>query len=127
MPTKPDFLSMSLAEQLALFNSLVEEGDRRKSKFKNQRVGAEALEEAWAQARPADPPRASEKKRARKIKILVDRNPRRQKTGGHRYFDALRSSATVGEYLDKFTGVELRDANLWLYYNRKDGYVELVD
>lgn len=66
---------------------------------------------------------------AKKVKILVDRNPRRQNTGGHEYFAALQKSATVADYFAQFGTDEtkLRDARIWLYYNRRDRFVELVD
>lgn len=128
MPTKPDFSHMSLAAQLVAYNSLMGTPavpEPRRSKFKNQRAGANALEAAW---RSKYPPTSRSRQRGMKIRLLVDRNPRRDKTGGHRFFAALQGSETVADYYAKFSGpTEIRDARLWLYFNRRDGYVELVD
>jgi hypothetical protein len=99
---------------------------QRKSKFKNVAQGAAALDAEWARQNPPESKDRRPKDSERKIKILSEANPRREGTKGFEYFASLAKSKTVGEYLSQYSGVEARDARLWMNSNIKAGYAELV-
>jgi hypothetical protein len=62
----------------------------------------------------------------KKIKLLVSHNPRRPTSLLYVYFEAMRGSKTVGDYLSKFVTVEdKKKASQALSNTLKDGFVEL--
>jgi hypothetical protein len=82
---------------------------------------------------PADPDRPQGRTDAhrahweKKIKLLVHTNPRRGTSQAAWYFEIMRQSKTVGEYLDKFSSKEdKKKASQWLSNTINDGYIELV-
>jgi hypothetical protein len=91
-----------------------------------------ALQKQMPKQEPAAAPPATEKKASgrkpdlRKIKFLVEANPRKPTTDGFGFFAAMVDGMTVTEYLAKYPDDRKR-AQLWLYNNVKDGYVELVE
>lgn len=72
-------------------------------------------------------PNASRCKRAdRVIRLLVAANPRRPGTEAHKYFEAMKGGATVGEYLAKFPEAEHRKAAQWLWNTCRDNFAKLL-
>lgn len=121
---KPAYKNMTNEQLLAAYNEV--STTKRKSKFSSKEDGIKACEAAW---RAAHPVVRKSSRQDRKIKILAEDNPRREGTDAHQYFEDLKSSATVGDYLKKYEGKgkkAVRDARLWLYYNTKHGHAELV-
>lgn len=71
----------------------------------------------------------SEGKRAGKlamtIKVITEKNPRREGTDAHRHYEVMRGGITVLQYLEKFAPEDRRTAAQWLSNTVRDGHVEV--
>lgn len=86
------------------------------------------VEEAVAPvpAKPPLPEASRSKKSSRVIRLLCKENPRREGTDAHKYFEAMKGSPTVGEYLAKFPTGDQKKAAQWLWNTCRDGHAELL-
>lgn len=60
------------------------------------------------------------------LRIMVDRNPRREGTEAHKHFEKMLGGITVEQYLAKFELEDRRTARQWLSNTIRDGFVELI-
>lgn len=67
-----------------------------------------------------------EEQRERKIRLVTKQNPRRPGTAAHKFYEAMKGSKTVGDYLRRFRGDARRDAVLWLNASTRQNHVKLV-
>jgi hypothetical protein len=156
MTTKPDYTSMTGAQLLEAYNAMAAEGSRRKAKFENKQLGIAACEKLYTRSNgaaksttvaKAEKPKAevvekaadeltkvakapSEGARSRKlamrIRVVTQKNPRREGTDAHRHFVAMQDGPTVGDYLARFAPEARRTAAQWLSNTVRDGHVEVV-
>lgn len=135
---KPNFQDMSLAQLLEQYNRTAP--SKRKAAFSTKEEGVRRVEAEWertqGQSAPAananqSPPVAGIKTRQGrgdwKIEIKNAENPHREGTRAHAFYEAIKASPTVGEFMARYPdAIDKRDARIWLGVHKKSDRVGLV-
>jgi hypothetical protein len=126
MSEKPDFASMSLAELLAAYNETAI--NKRKAAWPNKEEGIRRAELEWTrhQAAVNNPPMPKVRRTRNDwpLKVTGD-NPHRLGSRAHLFFEAMKESPTIGDYMRRYsTAEDVRDARIWLNVHRKGGRID---
>jgi hypothetical protein len=125
--TRMDLQGLTMKQLIGRYNAAAAKtGGKPVKQFHDRKAAAKAIQKIEAKL-PAGKERNT-KRAAMKIVVLAKENPRKEGTDARDYFERLKASATVGDYMNHYKPKgkkATRDARLWLYFNIRDGHAKL--